>query len=234
MSYPCLIRFRFCVQHQKHQNTTKIQTELIPRPARACPDPPLYLRLRMGRPIGKTMPLPTSVMSYGKNKLRPEFWFSVPKNRTDELYRFINTWVPHLYGELDEQQIAGRGFELIQHDTEWVKGTIAKVGGMRRFCGLTRFLKYALFLFMFAGWPNKQRGRRHHGVDTWIVGGELRLQTAICSNYGLVYISINILPDRRTTIYRLLFICWLIVWDNDECIKRSRQRLILSFESSVY
>lgn len=66
-------------------------------------------------------------MSYGKNKLRPEFWFSVPKNRTDELYRFINTWVPHLYGELDETQIAARGFELIQHDTEWVKGAITKV-----------------------------------------------------------------------------------------------------------
>lgn len=96
--------------------------ELIPRPARACPDPPLYLRLRMGRPIGKSIPLPTSVMSYGKNKLRPEFWFSIPKNRTDELYRFINTWVPHLYGDLDEEQIAARGFEMIQHDTEWTKG----------------------------------------------------------------------------------------------------------------
>lgn len=55
--------------------------ELIPRPARACPDPPMYLRLRMGRPIGKSIPLPTSVMSYGKNKLRPEYWFSVPQNR---------------------------------------------------------------------------------------------------------------------------------------------------------
>lgn len=101
--------------------------ELIPRPARACPDPPLYLRLRMGRPTGKSMPLPTSVMSYGKNKLRPEFWFSIPKNRTDELFRFINTWVPHLYGELDEEQIAARGFELIQNDTEWVKGRHSKV-----------------------------------------------------------------------------------------------------------
>lgn len=104
-----------------------IFVELIPRPARACPDPPLYLRLRMGRPVGKSIPLPTSVMSYGKNKLRPEFWFSIPKNRTDELFRFINTWVPHLYGELDEEQITARGFELIQHDTEWVKGGQTKV-----------------------------------------------------------------------------------------------------------
>lgn len=102
-------------------------TELIPRPARACADPPLYLRLRMGKPNGKSMPLPSYVMSYGKNKLRPEFWFSIPKNRTDELYRFLNTWVPQLYGELDENAIKERGFELIQHDTEWIKGGQNKV-----------------------------------------------------------------------------------------------------------
>ncbi|XP_055640965.1 nuclear receptor coactivator 7 isoform X21 [Toxorhynchites rutilus septentrionalis] len=93
--------------------------KLIPRPARACPDPPMYLRLRMGRKIGKNTPLPTTVMSYGKNKLRPEYWFSIPKNKVDELYRFLNAWVQHLYGELDEKAIKERGFELIQIDTEW-------------------------------------------------------------------------------------------------------------------
>lgn len=41
----------------------------------------MYLRLRMGRQIGKNTPLPTTVMSYGKNKLRPEYWFSIPKNK---------------------------------------------------------------------------------------------------------------------------------------------------------
>ncbi|XP_040155891.1 nuclear receptor coactivator 7 isoform X5 [Anopheles arabiensis] len=97
--------------------------ELIPRPARACPDPPMYLRLRMGRKIGKNTPLPTTVMSYGKNKLRPEYWFSIPKNKVDELYRFLNAWVQHLYGELDEAAIKERGFELIQMDTEWTAKT---------------------------------------------------------------------------------------------------------------
>lgn len=58
-----------------------IFSELIPRPARACQDPPMYLRLRMGRQLGKSTPLPTTVMSYGKNKLRPEYWFSIPKNK---------------------------------------------------------------------------------------------------------------------------------------------------------
>ncbi|XP_059619714.1 oxidation resistance protein 1 isoform X4 [Phlebotomus argentipes] len=102
--------------------------KLIPRPARACPDPPLYLRLRMGRPLGKSVPLPTSVMSYGKNKLRPEYWFSIPKNRVDELFRFLNSWVPHLYGELNEEKVAERGYELIQHDTEWAQGGVSKEG----------------------------------------------------------------------------------------------------------
>lgn len=64
-----------------YNNSSFIVTELIPRPAKACQDPPMYLRLRMGRKLGKTSPLPNNVMSYGKNKLRPEYWFSIPKNK---------------------------------------------------------------------------------------------------------------------------------------------------------
>lgn len=42
-------------------------------------------------------------------------------SRVDELYRLIKTWVPHLYGELNELEINERGFELIQNDTDWTK-----------------------------------------------------------------------------------------------------------------
>lgn len=35
----------------------------------------------------------------------------------------------HLYGELDEEQIKARGFELIQEDTEWTKSGTIKSGG---------------------------------------------------------------------------------------------------------
>lgn len=35
--------------------------------------------------------------------------------------------MPHLYGELSEEKIKLRGFELIEHDTEWVKGQTSKV-----------------------------------------------------------------------------------------------------------
>lgn len=55
--------------------------ELIPRPARSCDDPPLYLRLRMGRPANKAVPRSTPLMSYGRKRMRPEYWFSVPRNR---------------------------------------------------------------------------------------------------------------------------------------------------------
>lgn len=92
--------------------------KLIPRPARSCEDPPLYLRLRMGKPTEKPIPKSTPLMSYGKKKMRPEYWFSVPKNRVDELYKFIQGWVPHLYGELDEQKVKERGFTLVEMDTE--------------------------------------------------------------------------------------------------------------------
>lgn len=52
----------------------------------------------------------------------------LPSNRVDELYKFINGWVPQLYGDLDEEAIKERGFELIQHDTEWTNNrTSSKV-----------------------------------------------------------------------------------------------------------
>ncbi|XP_076164479.1 TLD domain-containing protein mustard isoform X3 [Ptiloglossa arizonensis] len=92
--------------------------ELIPRPARSCEDPPLYLRLRTGRPKDKKIPRSTPIMSYGKKKLRPEYWFSVPRNRVDDLYRFIHAWVPSLYGELDENYWRERGYILSDTDTD--------------------------------------------------------------------------------------------------------------------
>lgn len=48
--------------------------------------------------------------------------------RVDELYRFLNSWVAHIYGDLDEEALKVRGFELIQHDTEWANNrTSSKV-----------------------------------------------------------------------------------------------------------
>lgn len=50
--------------------------------------------------------------------MRPEYWFSVPRTRVDDLYAFLQFWVPHLYGELSEEQVRARGFSLVELDTE--------------------------------------------------------------------------------------------------------------------
>ena len=60
----------------------------------------------MGKPINKPIPKSTPLMSYGKKKMRPEYWFSVPLNKVDEVYLFLNVWVPHLYGDLNEDQVS--------------------------------------------------------------------------------------------------------------------------------
>ncbi|XP_068222738.1 oxidation resistance protein 1 isoform X9 [Palaemon carinicauda] len=92
--------------------------ELIPKPAASCEDPPLYLCLKMGKPAGKSIPKSTPVMSYGKKRMRPEYWFSIPRNRSDELYNFFQRWAQAIYGELNEDDIAAKGFVLIEEDTD--------------------------------------------------------------------------------------------------------------------
>ncbi|XP_050691477.1 oxidation resistance protein 1-like isoform X5 [Eriocheir sinensis] len=92
--------------------------ELIPKPATSCEDPPLYLCLRMGKPANRRIPKSTPVMSYGKKRMRPEYWFSIPKNRSDELYHFFQLWAHDIYGELNEEEVASRGFILVEEDTD--------------------------------------------------------------------------------------------------------------------
>ncbi|XP_076058334.1 TLD domain-containing protein mustard isoform X5 [Oratosquilla oratoria] len=94
------------------------QLELIPKPAQACDDPPLYLCLRMGKPVGKKIPKSTPIMSYGKRRMRPEYWFSIPRHRTDDLYHFFQLWAPDVYGELNEEEVVARDFLLAEDDAD--------------------------------------------------------------------------------------------------------------------
>ncbi|CAF4780589.1 unnamed protein product [Pieris macdunnoughi] len=91
--------------------------KLIPRPARPSDDPPLYLRLRMGKPAGRPLPRSTPLMSYGRKRMKPEYWFGVPRNRVDDLFKFLTHWVPDRYGPLGD--VSAKGYELIDSDTEW-------------------------------------------------------------------------------------------------------------------
>uniref|UniRef100_T1JKI4 Oxidation resistance protein 1 n=1 Tax=Strigamia maritima TaxID=126957 RepID=T1JKI4_STRMM len=93
--------------------------QLIPRPAKACDDPPLYLCLRMGKPLNKPVHKSTPIMAYGKKRMKREYWFSIPRDRVDDLYSFFNHWAPNVYGDLDEEAIRKFGYELITNEEEF-------------------------------------------------------------------------------------------------------------------
>ena len=62
--------------------------ELIPKPAVHYEDPPLYLCLRLGR-LEKPQATTCPIEAYTKKKPKPEYWFSIPK----EKYVLINVLI---------------------------------------------------------------------------------------------------------------------------------------------
>ncbi|XP_077561108.1 TLD domain-containing protein mustard isoform X4 [Haemaphysalis longicornis] len=83
--------------------------ELVPRPAQASEATLLYLCLRMGRPLHKKVQCSISVSA--KRRIRPQYWFGIPRNRADELYHFLEKWAPSVYGDVHTVDVAARGFE---------------------------------------------------------------------------------------------------------------------------
>lgn len=88
--------------------------KIIPRPAQSFGQSPLYLCLRMGKPIKKPLRHSTPVMHYGR-KIKPEYWFSIPQARVDSLYLFFLRWTPEIYGDIDVANFEELGFLPIDH-----------------------------------------------------------------------------------------------------------------------
>ncbi|CAL1281488.1 unnamed protein product [Larinioides sclopetarius] len=89
--------------------------KLIPRPAKSFCDTPLYLCLRMGQPIAKSA-TPTSVIHFG-HKMKPEYWFSIPKDSVDDLYFFFLRWCPDKYGDIDKIDLEALGYLPIEPES---------------------------------------------------------------------------------------------------------------------
>ncbi|XP_077517940.1 TLD domain-containing protein mustard isoform X3 [Amblyomma americanum] len=83
--------------------------ELVPRLAQSSEATLLYLCLRMGRPLHKKVQC--SVTASLKRRIRPQYWFGIPRNRADELYCFLEKWAPSVYGDVHRVDLASRGFE---------------------------------------------------------------------------------------------------------------------------
>ncbi|GFQ85014.1 nuclear receptor coactivator 7 [Trichonephila clavata] len=90
--------------------------KLIPRPAKSFCDTPLYLCLRMGEPINKSSQTHASVIHFG-HKMKPEYWFSIPKDSVDNLYFFFLRWCPDKYGDIDKIDMEALGFLPIEPES---------------------------------------------------------------------------------------------------------------------
>ncbi|XP_033727121.1 oxidation resistance protein 1-like isoform X2 [Pecten maximus] len=89
--------------------------ELIPKPAATFDDLPLYLCLRLGMPINKEISQTCPIQAYGKGRKKPEYWFSIPREKVDHLYAFFVQWTPQIYG--GEDDIAEkRGFIVLNEE----------------------------------------------------------------------------------------------------------------------
>lgn len=90
--------------------TTKDFEEFRPRLAKRYEDPPLYLCLKVYRPMQKTFERQElnedgdEDPSLRRKKLQkseklPEYWFAIPREKADNLYNFFLQWSPEKYGK---------------------------------------------------------------------------------------------------------------------------------------
>ncbi|OQR78581.1 oxidation resistance protein 1-like [Tropilaelaps mercedesae] len=90
--------------------------KLLPKPAQPQDNGMLYLCLRMGKPLNKVVKI--SAVAVGRRKLKCEYWFGIPRNRVDEVYKFFQRNYPERYGDVIELDMKERGFEDIESDEE--------------------------------------------------------------------------------------------------------------------
>ncbi|GIY46297.1 hypothetical protein CEXT_506861 [Caerostris extrusa] len=86
--------------------------KLLSKQKEEAEGPPLYLCLRMGIPKERK-PHPSPVLSYGKKRARSEYWFSILRSRVEDLYNFLQQWIPNLYGDVDDVDPDEAGFTPI-------------------------------------------------------------------------------------------------------------------------
>ncbi|KAJ8322197.1 hypothetical protein KUTeg_000668 [Tegillarca granosa] len=92
--------------------------KLIPRPAQKFEDPPLYLCLKLGKPINREVSQTCPIEAYNKLKKKPEYWFSIPRDKVDHLYAFFVQWTPEIYGGDEDINLLKRGFVVLGDEEE--------------------------------------------------------------------------------------------------------------------
>ncbi len=97
----------------------------------------MYLRIKMGQPLGGKIGRDEMINSYGEATVRPEYWFILTKRRADVVYNYFNKVDPEKYGVVNIEAIEKSGLELVREGREAVeaeagrkanRATIAKLG----------------------------------------------------------------------------------------------------------
>nr|XP_033791962.1 nuclear receptor coactivator 7 isoform X2 [Geotrypetes seraphini] len=88
--------------------------DMLPSREEKSKMPPMFLCIKVGKPMRKSFPAPSTAMvqQYPKKRKQPEYWFAVPRERVDHLYTFFVQWSPEVYGKDAKEQ----GFVVVDKD----------------------------------------------------------------------------------------------------------------------
>ncbi|XP_066035352.1 nuclear receptor coactivator 7 isoform X5 [Chamaea fasciata] len=89
-------------------------TDMLPSKEEKSKTPPMFLCIKVGKPMRKSFVSQSTTMSqqYSKKKKQPEYWFAVPRERVDHLYTFFVQWSPEIYGKDAKEQ----GFVVVEKE----------------------------------------------------------------------------------------------------------------------
>ncbi|XP_071597119.1 nuclear receptor coactivator 7 isoform X5 [Heliangelus exortis] len=89
-------------------------TDMLPSKEEKSKTPPMFLCIKVGKPMRKSFASQSTTMSqqYTKKIKQPEYWFAVPRERVDHLYTFFVQWSPEIYGKDAKEQ----GFVVVEKE----------------------------------------------------------------------------------------------------------------------
>ncbi|XP_034965135.2 nuclear receptor coactivator 7 isoform X2 [Zootoca vivipara] len=88
--------------------------DMLPSKEEKSKSPPMFLCIKVGKPMRKSFTSQSSTMAqqYSKRRKQPEYWFAVPRERVDHLYTFFVQWSPDVYGKDAKEQ----GFVVVEKE----------------------------------------------------------------------------------------------------------------------
>eukprot|EP00096_Caligus_rogercresseyi_P014466 TRINITY_DN6985_c0_g1_i1.p1 TRINITY_DN6985_c0_g1~~TRINITY_DN6985_c0_g1_i1.p1 ORF type:complete len:471 (-),score=126.30 TRINITY_DN6985_c0_g1_i1:366-1778(-) len=104
-------------------NQLEAQDLLSEEEAAGDGDETRYLRLALGIPREEELPKNTPVVSYGEQKLYPEYWFIVRGHKTAKVLGFFMEWFSELYGAYSPEKILAKSMCPVPYEGLYLDNT---------------------------------------------------------------------------------------------------------------